>query len=188
VATTLPWGESGETLFNQMFRAVATRDWLFKYGPMPFSAVMPYSFWKACFISFFIFAPLLTLSQRAAAKTDEPKLRCKLSVMVAATTVANPALDLKALSTHAVHFFPPQNRLNDYMVAANFHPLGYQASSSFAYPLPPSNMWSLRLMIIVLDHTRCWRGSMGLCTSSAIHQQIQTSIPDVQVSLRHSNI
>lgn len=48
VATTLPWGESGETLFNQLFRAIATRDWLFKYGAMPFSAVMPYSFWKVC--------------------------------------------------------------------------------------------------------------------------------------------
>ena len=161
-----------------MFRAVATRDWLFKYGPMPFSAVMPYSFWKACLIVFFS-VPSLTLSQRAAAKTNEPKLRCKLSVMVAATTVAKEALDLKELSTHAVHFFPPQNRVNDYMVAANFHPLGYQVRPPSACPPPPSSRWSLRLMTIVLDHARRWRGSMGLCTSSTIHQQIHTGIPDV---------
>jgi len=77
---------------------------------------------------FFLSVPSLTLSQRAAAKIDEPKLRCKLSVMVEATTLAEEALDPTALSTHAVHFFPPQNRLNDYMVAANFHPLGYQVS------------------------------------------------------------
>jgi hypothetical protein len=49
--------------------------------------------------------------------------------MVEATAVAKKALDLKALATHAVHFFPPQNRLNDYMVAANFYPLGYQVRS-----------------------------------------------------------
>jgi len=46
IATTLPWGDSGETLFNQMFRAVATRDWLFQYGAMPFSAIIPDSLWK----------------------------------------------------------------------------------------------------------------------------------------------
>jgi hypothetical protein len=153
-----------------MFRAVATRDWLFKYGPMPFSAVMPYSFWKARFIIRFI--PSLTLSQRAAAKTNEPKLRCKLSVMVEATTVAKEALDLKALSTHTVHFFPPQNRLNDYMVAANFHPLGYQASLPSTCHLPPSYYVVIELMTNVLDHARRWHRSMGLCTSGAIHQQI----------------
>lgn len=47
IASTLPWGEAGETLFNQLFRAVASREWLFKYGAVPFSAVLPNSFWKA---------------------------------------------------------------------------------------------------------------------------------------------
>ncbi|KIM31640.1 hypothetical protein M408DRAFT_327118 [Serendipita vermifera MAFF 305830] len=109
IASTLPLGDAGETLFNQMFRAVATREWLFKYGAMPFSAVMPHTFWK-----------------RAVAAPGD-KWRCKLSVMVDATTEAKPALDLNKLIVWAKHFYPPQHKHDDYMVAANFNPLGYQA-------------------------------------------------------------
>lgn len=48
--------------------------------------------------------------------------------MVEATTVAEQALPLKALEKHAQHFFPPQTRASDYMLAANFKPLGHQVS------------------------------------------------------------
>jgi hypothetical protein len=48
--------------------------------------------------------------------------------MVEATTLAQQALPLKTLEKHAIHFFPPQSRTNDFMLAANFNPLGFQVS------------------------------------------------------------
>jgi len=46
--------------------------------------------------------------------------------MVEATTLAQQALPLKTLEKHSSHFFPPQGRTTDFMLAANFTPLGYQ--------------------------------------------------------------
>ncbi|CAG8702504.1 1388_t:CDS:2, partial [Acaulospora colombiana] len=39
---------------------------------------------------------------------------------------AELALDSKALETYPAHFFPPHKHGKDFMVAANFRPLGYQ--------------------------------------------------------------
>ena len=50
--------------------------------------------------------------------------------MVEATTLAQQALPLKTLEKHGLHFFPPQVRTTDFMLAANFTPLGYQVSRS----------------------------------------------------------
>ncbi|CAG7853781.1 rRNA adenine N(6)-methyltransferase {ECO:0000256/RuleBase:RU362106} {ECO:0000256/RuleBase:RU362106} [Serendipita indica DSM 11827] len=108
VATTIPFGETGEALFNQMFRAVAGHEWLFKYGPMPWSAVLPYSSWKRAV------APL------------ESNQRCKLTCMVEATVEPELVVDVEMMEDHATHFFPPYKKINDHMVAANFRPLGFQ--------------------------------------------------------------
>ncbi|KAG8836366.1 Mitochondrial transcription factor 1 [Serendipita sp. 399] len=110
IASALPPAESGEALFNQMFRAVASRDWLFQYGAVPFSAVIPHSFWT-----------------RATMPLGANR-RCKLTCVAESTAHIEPAVPLNLMEDYGVHFFPPRTRGKDlsHMVAVNLKPLGYQ--------------------------------------------------------------
>ncbi|KAG8817815.1 Mitochondrial transcription factor 1 [Serendipita sp. 401] len=110
VASAFPPAENGEALFNQIFRAVASRDWLFRYGAVPFSGVIPDSFRKRAT------APLTSIQ------------RGKLACMVDATVHVELAAPLKLMEDYAVNFFPPRTRGKgpENMVAVNFKPLGYQ--------------------------------------------------------------
>ncbi|PVF98177.1 S-adenosyl-L-methionine-dependent methyltransferase [Serendipita vermifera] len=152
IATTLPWDIKGESLFNQMFRAVASRDWLFKYGAMPFSAVFPDSFWK-----------------RAKATVGQ-RTRCKLSCMVEATVSAELALDSKALETYPVHFFPPHKHGKDFMVAANFRPLGYQVMR-----LAGVSEWDFVLRALFVSR------------STPISQSLKSMAPGAQNMVKYMN-
>jgi len=104
--------------------------------------------------------------------------------MVEATTIVKEALDSKALATHPTHFFPPQHRPDEFMVAANFYPRGYQVSlCPFYSQFLPRTSFPDGLILIYSDDACSRCGRMGLCAPFPVHPQIQADLPVTQVRL-----
>jgi transcription factor 1 len=89
--THIPQTIPGEQLIAQLFRCVPEKSWLFKYGCVPMSFILPDWVWR---------------------RTSAPPKgtgRCKLSVIAEATAHFFPSLPPENLSPFVEHFHPATN-------------------------------------------------------------------------------